>query len=365
MKKEFTWIFLFLCIGSVYANTTMSFLINNTDGFKYLHFYDSAFINKKFILSKGKIEYEISEPRKIIIQLNNANTNSGVWIENNINTEITIDGKDLKKRSFKNSILNNEYLQYSNIADSFQQLIDSNKRTLVTFKDLEFNIKNYALSLIYKERVMVLEYQLPIALYNWCLNNTSSFVCFDFINTELNNKDVNINFLRHLFAKLDTGLYKYPSYDKYKKLLNKDSYEIGDTIKNLNFLLDNDSIITFSKVAKNKYVYLDFWSVNNKESRDNHSTLNPKEIFDFYHQEVVIISICLESDKKEWLEASKKDKITWLNTIDLNDELRKLFKIKDVPSAILIDKNKVLINNNISTSHSGNSIYLNNLLHEQ
>jgi len=279
---------------------------------------------------------------------------------------MTIDGSNIKERSFTNSDLNNEYIQYMKVSDSLLFIIDSIKAKIYDLNKKEFNTNNYIQSLQYRQYITELEERIPQAQYNWCLTHTKSFICFDFINTQLNNKEIDLNLLRNLYKNLDTILFKYPSYLKYKYILSKASYEVGDTIDDIWLLSLKGEKKNLLKNSQGKYIYVNFWDFENvTENKKNHE--NIKIFNESLKDKICFISICISNDTDRWKEYCKTNKLDWIQLLDTTGNESKLyryFNIKYLPKEVLIDEKSVLINEDISISISERWLLFNKIRYE-
>lgn len=112
---------------------------------------------------------------------------------------------------------------------------------------------------------------------------------------------------------------------------------------------------------QSKYVLLDFWASWCSPCRANHPFM--REVYLKYKQQgLEIISISLDEEKQNWLEAIQKDKLTWINVSDLKgweNQLSEKYKVSGIPFSILLDENRrvILVNPNL--------IVLNNFFKEQ
>jgi peroxiredoxin len=100
-----------------------------------------------------------------------------------------------------------------------------------------------------------------------------------------------------------------------------------------------------------KYVLLDFWA-----SWCHPCRLKMKELKKVYSQlkekGFEVLSISLDENRSLWEKASQEDKVIWTNTCDLkpfkDNNIAQLYKVTNVPTLFLIDKNGIIIKQNPS-----------------
>ena len=111
-----------------------------------------------------------------------------------------------------------------------------------------------------------------------------------------------------------------------------------------------DTTGTSIKLENNKgFLLLTFWGSFDKNSiisGDLSKILNDK----YSNEDLKIISISLDSRKKEWIDAVKESKLPWTQVSDLksynNDAVKKL-AIRVIPETILVDEKGIIVGRNM------------------
>ncbi|MCK5782077.1 MAG: DUF4369 domain-containing protein [Flavobacteriales bacterium] len=140
---------------------------------------------------------------------------------------------------------------------------------------------------------------------------------------------------------------------KYGKELDELVTQIKATIigKKLPEIVQQDS--TGNDIIlenKNGFLLLKFWSSEATNSRISNSFA--KNIAEKYtNEQVTIVSVSLDTDKEDWLEAINEDKLPWLQVSDFkgyrNEAVRKL-AIRVLPENVLVDHNGIIVGRNIA-----------------
>jgi peroxiredoxin len=107
----------------------------------------------------------------------------------------------------------------------------------------------------------------------------------------------------------------------------------------------NISLETF----KGKYILLDFWASWCAPCRKEHPNLI-KTYEQFKDKNFEIISVSLDSENKNWLDAISKDKLTWTQISDLKgqqNEIAVQYGIQSVPASFLISPEGIIIYKNL------------------
>ena len=113
---------------------------------------------------------------------------------------------------------------------------------------------------------------------------------------------------------------------------------------------DNNADVTLSDVYKaNKVTLIDFWASWCSPCRANNAKL--VDLYKSYHKKgLEIVGVALEKDGQEWIEASKKDKITWINLSSIefmSSPVCETYAITYPAQNILVDNNGVILAKNV------------------
>lgn len=361
MKFKALVILIFYTFLSFSKNIHIIYAIKNYPDFKSIQILDSKIFSS--ILKNNKqndsFTIDIDEPKKVVIKINGNEFIKTFRLEENLK-KISIDKKN-NSIQFTESTLNNDYQFIQNKIDS----IRSCKTKVINELKNNNNLSNAQRDTLYNKEHK-LENQIPITYYNWCKQHTSSFLVFDFIEYELEEKHFLKADLRKLFYNTNPILQQYPSYQKCTVSLQRTGYEVGDTIKNIILKLPNGESKNLLDIIKNKYAYIDFWSSNEQMSRLNHLPLKHSFFSTFLKKLFTIISISLDTNKQKWLDAIKVDGIDgWTNSCDLLGKESPVclqFNITEFPIGFLVNENGIIVEDNLHSATEINNLaekYLN------
>jgi len=202
------------------------------------------------------------------------------------------------------------------------------------------------------KQITTLNEKEKLAKTNFIKSNSSSFESLyqlHSIHTKLNPK-----FAEELFESLDEKIRLYPMGKELRYYI----FELNEVKENsLDFSQENsDGLQINIKSFRGQYVLVDFWASWCGPCRAKHPSL--KRVYDKYNKQgFEIISISLDKDRQNWLDAIKKDKVNWVHLSDLkgwNNLVVKKYNISSVPSNFLLDKEGIIIGTNLTSNEMEN-----------
>ena len=151
--------------------------------------------------------------------------------------------------------------------------------------------------------------------------------------------------MQELYYRLNTEQQQSESGKSLLSELNKlQLLKPGNIFEDFTMKNDHGKKFKFSSL-KSKYVLIDFWASWCGPCRGNHPFLRESYLRTKQFG-LEIISISLDEDRQQWLEAIKQDKLEWINVSDLkgrNNTMALKYKITGIPSSVLLDENRKII----------------------
>jgi len=152
------------------------------------------------------------------------------------------------------------------------------------------------------------------------------------------------------------GAEQFSNY--YKRI---DKIESEKTFQNFSLKKDNDQAFDLNSINDKKLILIDFWASWCAPCRRNHQRL--VDLYKKYSAKgLEIVSISLDMDKKDWLDAIKKDDMTWINVSELKGwetTVAKNYFIAGIPYSFLLDKDRKIISAGRSFTNEEIEKYLN------
>ncbi|NOZ34931.1 MAG: AhpC/TSA family protein [Chlorobi bacterium] len=158
-----------------------------------------------------------------------------------------------------------------------------------------------------------------------------------------------IDELDSLLSLIDTSL----SVSPYYKIIN-DRIQILKNVaagkKAPVFTLNDTTGNPISSAQfQGKYLLIDFWASWCRPCRVENPN-NVKLYADYKDKGFEILGVSFDKDRNAWIQAIKNDNLTWMQVSDLkgwNSSAGKLYGINSIPHTVLIDKNGIIIANNL------------------
>jgi len=177
-------------------------------------------------------------------------------------------------------------------------------------------------------------------------NFVTVLVLTDMLNLQAPAREVNV-----LYENLSAEL-KQTSLAKTLKenIDSKITTEIGSKAPEFKAPNPEGKVIALNEVL-GKVTLIDFWAAWCKPCRmENPNVVN---VYNKYHEKgfnIIGVSLDREGQKDKWVEAIKADNLTWPQVSNLqfwNDPVAKLYNVRAIPAAFLLDKDGVIVATNL------------------
>lgn len=151
------------------------------------------------------------------------------------------------------------------------------------------------------------------------------------------------------FQLLDEDLKKHPKGKAIEARLNADLVKVGGTAPDFELTSINGEKVSLSQF-RGQYVLIDFWASSCGSCRVENRIL--AEIYeDFRAEGLEIVSISADNVRDNWLKASEKDGISWVNLIDSDSQQASTkYNVLLIPTSFLIDPKGIVIEKNLKGS---------------
>jgi peroxiredoxin len=309
---------------------------------QYGYGYDSKVISTHMINGVFEFKGKTSNPSRAYLYIKNHEDVVELFIEPN--TETVVRGKEnFATSKIEGGLIQSEYngllKKLEKVNAAIAQLVVENKTYKKEQNTEGLKRNEFRWELIRKDRDSI-ENQFT-------KENPSSFVSYNLAKSRVYHIDESFE---PFFNLLDKKFRESPDGKEIEERLSKaKKFFIGQPTPNFTQKdsLGNDFSLTSHK---GKYVLIDFWASWCSPCRQENPNL-VKAYQQFKAKNFEIIGVSLDKNKAKWLDAIKKDSLSWLHVSDLKgwkNEVAKLYEVRFIPQNILIDPNGIIIAKNIT-----------------
>ncbi len=308
---------------------------------------DGKWIKKdSLVLKNGQGEFKghVDQPELYYFTLKKFNAYLPVWVEN---SNITIDASlmNLRHPVIKGSKAQDEFNAY---ADSTKRFMDKERMLGVkysqarvrkdekTMKDLEEQYNQ-----IEKDRI---DYML-----GYIKRHNKSVVSPYIVMS--NSYGLSLAQLEQATNSLDTSLKNNPDYQYLKKrVATLKRVAVGQPFVDFTLNDVNGKPLSLSSVVKtHKYTLVDFWASWCMPCRAENPNV-VKAYNEFKDKGFTVFGVSFDKDHDKWVEAIKKDKLTWPQVSDLkfwSSAAGKLYGVQSIPHNVLIGPDGKIVAENL------------------
>lgn len=266
------------------------------------------------------------QPSNTYLILNDSTLNSVKILKNKSASEYILFEKEIKNIKGPDNL--------KKLWSDYQIAIDNNDTTNRRRLDIIF----------FKIKDSMEAIQASLAL-NWVskkpLSFINSYIIYYFLKDHKSEQ-----YLKQVFYKLPNRARQNSWSQELDYFFNR--LTIGRVAPNF-IQADTNSIAIELANFRGKFVLLDFWAAWCIPCREKTPSLI--RVYEkFNHKNFEIISISLDKNRKEWVNAIIHDNLTWINISDLkvfDNEVVRKYGLTAIPFNILIDPKGVIIAKNI------------------
>jgi len=348
MMKRF--LFLTICLFPLSLFAQSSFIIRGFGkGFKdddkiFLSYRQSGqIIDDSTIVHRSTFEFKGSTNTKVRGYLSRNNNpryaedlsdSFSIYVEAG---QITLNSVD----TLSNSIIsgtpsNNDY------AELLKALGPLNKQ-MKKLSDANKEVKDTSVLNLNKTRLEAAYYDTFPIQFNFITKHPDSYVSLLTLGSMARSSKF-LPQVEQSFAKLSADLKAMPEGKEIIRRISEGrKISIGMPAKDF---IQNDINVNPIKLSsyRGKYVLVDFWASWCAPCRaENPNILN---IYKQYNSKnFTVLSVSIDTDKTNWLNAIKEDKLPWMQVSDLKkeNEAAKLYGVTTIPSNVLIDPDGKII----------------------
>lgn len=149
-------------------------------------------------------------------------------------------------------------------------------------------------------------------------------------------------FMKYSKAYMDKYTGDYPMLDKFMKeqyAKLKGAAGVGEAAANITGATPEGKTLSLTDL-RGKYVLIDFWASWCGPCRRENP--NVVRLYNKYKDKGFdILGVSLDTNKDKWVDAIKKDKLTWHHVSDLkgwSSQLSKPYGVRGIPYTVLVDK---------------------------
>jgi peroxiredoxin/acylphosphatase len=290
----------------------------------------------KMVDGKFKLSNQVNDPGIYVLSFSALQAKIPVFVDND---QLTITG-DIKQPTtleYKGSPTQDLYMVYMK---ALPPKIESLYGTKALQGNAASNIKD-SLS----KQVQAKEADLTTAVTNLLKANNKSPVSTLFLIQTTNFVPYIKDNIADLYAILEGPAKKGQLAELIEKSVQSATIgKVGTVLPEFKQNDENGKSVNLSSL-RGKYVLIDFWASWCGPCRAENPNV-VKAFNAFKSKGFTILGVSLDQDKAKWLDAIKKDGLTWTHVSDLkfwNNAVAQQFGIQSIPANFLIDRNGVII----------------------
>jgi len=291
----------------------------------------------KLVGGKFRLNSKVSNPSIYVIGFTGMQAKIPVFVDND---QMTMTGDILQASSieYKGSATQDLYLAYMKTLTPKIESLFATKSVAAT--PVGANAKDSI-----AKQIDLKEADFTATMTSLLKANNQSPVSTLFLIQTTNFVPYIKDHIADLYALLEGPAKKGPFADLIEKSLQSAGVgKIGSVLPDFKQNDVNGKSVALSSL-RGKYVLVDFWASWCGPCRAENP--NVVKVYNAYKAKgFTVLGVSLDQDKSKWIDAIKKDGLTWTHVSDLkywNNEVAVQFGIQSIPANFLIDPKGVVI----------------------
>lgn len=302
---------------------------------------DSAEIENSLFHFKGAVESPVRAAFYIKgTRHNYAEQNKNFYLENSF-IKVLVYKDSMNTSKVSGSLSNDDN-------DSISALMAPYYETLGSLRKVQQFASKQHLNSVLKNLDNIYD-ELPSAqrklIVDYALAHPESYAITSMLNISFTNNQTDLPLLKKVYDHFSTSVKGSVGGQDIAGLITRiERVQIGNRAPEFSLPDQNGKSIDLASF-KGKYVLLDYWASWCVPCRAESPYL--VKAFEKYKNKnftIVSVSLDVEKDKQKWLDAFKKDGMSWTQLCSLkgyenygDDDVRKLYSVQGIPDNFLID----------------------------
>lgn len=269
-----------------------------------------------------------------------------LYFPENQNLQVTLDKETPGASKITGNSSTESYYKYLNdISNINKQMSALNAKGAVLSQTHDQNSEE--IQNLIKEMTDIRDLQTDIQK-TYVKNNSNSIYSVILVQNLLQMKAIDTEEAEKMLSHLTPAIANHPQTESVKQFIadNKTNLNIGSIVPDFSAKTPEGEELALSDVLKQgKYTLIDFWAAWCAPCRRENPNL--VRVYEKYHDKgLEMLGVSLDRTEDNWLQAIKKDKLTWQQISNLqfwNDPIAKQYQIRSIPASFLVDSNGKII----------------------
>jgi peroxiredoxin len=326
-------------------------IVGQMSGYLHLDYLNEngKYIRDSCLLNNGAFQFNgyINEPSHAYFYYKYGDDSNATEIFLEPDTmEAVFQVNDFKNGKIKGSVSQNEFTSLQLERNKITAKWKSTWNAFYSARAKNDMVKAQAIA---DQQLIFYDSELDSMDYHFIKQNADSYVSANVLFYK--NQKLTLDSLKMFYTILSSNVQNSRDGKQIKEFINKEE-RVGIGKQAPDFT-QNDMYgkHVSLKDFRGKFILLEFWASWCVPCREEAPYLI--KAFNKYKEKnftIIGVSIDKEKDKQAWIEAIKKDRLTWTQLSDLkgiNNEVAQLYNVLPIPANFLIDPNGTIITTNL------------------